>query len=105
MQPSSAARYAELNLAVRDGRYLATLQTDGVLEKRRGFHSEIEVAEWAAAIFFPSDRDLYVHLRAPAGDCRGRRVFDLARKLALQGIMTGIADDESVCRPGIRRLQ
>ncbi len=105
MQPFFAARYAELNMAVRDGRYLATLRADGVPEKRRVFRSEIEVAEWATAIFFTSDRDLYVHLRAPAGACGGRRVLDPARKLELQGIMTGIADDESVCRPGIRRLQ
>lgn len=81
------------------------MQVDGVLEKRRELRSVIEVAVWAAAIFFTSDRDLYVHLRDPAGACRGHGLLDLARKLALQGIMIGIADDESVCRPVIRRLQ
>ncbi len=105
LQSSFAACCAELNIACRDDRYLATLRVDGVLKKRRVFQSDIELADWTASIFSTIDPDLYVHLRAPAGTYHGHLVLDLARKLARQGIVIGIAEEESVCPPGIGRLQ
>lgn len=105
MQQSIANCCAEINIDVRDGRYLATLQVNGMLKQRRMFQSEIEVTDWTAAIFCTTDHDLYVHFRAPAGARHGHLVLDLARKLARQGLRIDIAEKESVCRPENRRLQ
>ena len=105
MQRSCTASCVELNIDVREGRYLATIQVDGLLKQRRVFQTAIEVSDWTAAIFCTTDRDLYVHLRAPAGADHGHLVLDLAGKLARQGLMIGITEEESVCRAGNRRLQ
>jgi hypothetical protein len=96
---------AELSIGFRAGRYLATLQVDGLLEEHRMFQSESEMTAWTAALFSTNDRDLYVHLRVPAGARHGHLAIDLAGRLASQGMMIGLAGAESVCRPRDRRLQ
>ena len=90
---------ADLFVAVHDGRFQMTFPGSGPANRRRLFRSADEVVRWAEDMTAADGQELYIHLRIPAGNGSSLRMFTLARKLAIRGLMTGVSSENRFAGP------